>query len=124
MLTTHSTHSTHSTHKKKRAARRGAAMVEAVVVISVFILFFLGMVYFRSMYQQKLRMMRLARAAAVGYALNGCNGSPTQNITQDLGNGSDNSSGTSQGGANVSGAPGANPSVGQNSGTPPIGAAV
>lgn len=106
------------------AATRGAAMVEALVVISVFILFFLGMVYFRSMYQQKLRVMRLSRAAAVGFSLNGCNGAATQNLTpQDLAGVSDSNSQTSSNGtANVGGTPGADPSVGQKAGNPVGGA--
>jgi hypothetical protein len=118
-MTTH-----HRNRKRARAAERGAAMVEALVVISVFILFFLGMVYFRSMYQQKLRVMRLSRAAAVGFSLNGCNGSPTQNLTpQDLSGISDsNSQTTSTGTANVGGSPGADPSVGQKAGNPVGGA--
>jgi hypothetical protein len=109
---------------RKRGAERGAAMVEAIVVISIFILFFLGMVYFRSMYQQKLRVMRLSRTAAVGFALSGCTGSPTQNLTtQDLNGVTSGSSGTINGtAANVGGSPGANPSVGQNSKNPVGGA--
>jgi hypothetical protein len=94
-------------------------MVEAIVVISIFILFFLGMVYFRSMYQQKLRVMRLTRAAAVGFSLSGCSGQPTQNLTpQDLSGVTDSSQTTTGGAADPGGAPGANPSVGQKAGSP------
>ena len=64
-------------------------MVEAVCVIPVFVLFFLGMTYFRQTYQEKLRLMRLARAAASAYALNGCEGDPIASIRQDLGDASD-----------------------------------
>ena len=42
------------------------------------------MIDFRLLYQQQLVAMRLSRAAAVAYAMNGCNGSPTENITTDL----------------------------------------
>ena len=99
-----------------RASKRGAAMVEAVFMISIFILFFLGMVYFRSMYQQKLRVQRLARAAAVSYALAACNGNPLASIQADLGNASDNNSGQQQGNANLGGMT-PNPSgVGSNGG--------
>ena len=55
-----------------RARSRGAAMVEAIVVISVFILFFVGMVYFESLYHEQLRALQLARAAAVAYAMDAC----------------------------------------------------
>ncbi len=78
-------------------------MIEAVVVISIFILFFLGMTYFRSMYQNKLHVQRLARAAAVAYALDACQGDPLGAIKADLGTATDNGSGQQQGGANTSG---------------------
>ena len=94
-------------------------MIEAIFCISVFILFFLGMVYFRSMYQQKLRMERLGRAAAVAYALEGCSGSnPLAQIQADLGNATNTGQpGEQQGtGAGIGG----NPSVG--SGSPLSGA--
>jgi hypothetical protein len=95
-------------------------MVEAIAVISIFILFFLGMAYFRSMYQQKLRIMRLGRAAAVGYALNGCTGDPLALVNPDLkGASNGGQSGQSNGSApGLSGTPGADPSVGQNAGNP------
>jgi hypothetical protein len=100
-------------------------MVEAICVISIFILFFLGMVYFRSMYQQKLRVSRLARAAAVGFALNGCKGDPLALVNQDLG--SATNTGTSGAAAGTAtgpaGAPSSNPSVGQNAGNP-VGSAL
>jgi hypothetical protein len=61
-------------------------MVEALCVISVFIMFFLGMVYFSSLYHGKLRVQDLSRAAAVAYAMNACQPSnnPTAAIQQDL----------------------------------------
>ena len=67
-----------------RARRRGAAMVESIVVIPVFILFFVGMMYFRKLYQNQLYVMRLARTAAVSYGMNGCNGSPTAAIDEEI----------------------------------------
>lgn len=96
-------------------------MVEAVFVISVFILFFLGMAYFRSMYQQKLRVSRLARAAAVGYALNGCQGDPLALINQDLGSASNggqsgSTQGSTQGVTGQAGSKG-DPTVSGNSGS-------
>jgi hypothetical protein len=77
-------------------------MVEAICVISVFILFFLGLVYFRSMYEQKLRGTRLARSAAVEYALAGCNGDPLASIQADLGTAQNNGSAQQQGSADTS----------------------
>jgi len=60
-------------------------MVEAICVISVFILFFLGMVYFESLYRKSLRVYQLARAAAVADAMGGClNPDPLAAIQQDL----------------------------------------
>lgn len=73
-----------ATRRRGRAARRGAAMVEAIVVIPVFIALFVGMMYFRQLYKHQLVVMRLARAAAVTYAMTGCNGSPTEAIDQDI----------------------------------------
>ncbi len=100
-------------------------MVEAVFVIAIFILFFLGMAYFRSMYQQKLRIARLARAAAVGYALNGCQGDPLALVSQDLGS-AQNGGQSGQTPGTAPGpypAPSSNPTVGQNPGNP-VGSAL
>lgn len=75
-------------------------MVEAIVVISVFILFFVGMVYFQSLYQKKLRVQELARAAAVAYAMGACSGgNPLAAVQQDLGGARDRGSGNQSGGA-------------------------
>jgi hypothetical protein len=60
-------------------------MVEALVVISIMILFFLGMVYFDALYAQKLRVMSLARSATVAYAINGCQGDPLGYIEPQIG---------------------------------------
>jgi hypothetical protein len=76
--------STSSVRSRERLRSRGAAMVESIVVISVFILFFVGMVYFRSLYTQKLRVQRLARAAAVAHAMGACNGNPLDRIKNDM----------------------------------------
>jgi Flp pilus assembly protein TadG len=106
--------------RRPRNGERGTAMIEAIFVISVFILFFLGMVYFRSMYQQKLRMTRLARAAAVGYALDGCSGSnPLAQVQADLGNATNTGQAGAQQGSG-GGISSGNPQVG--SGNPVQGA--
>ncbi len=68
-------------------------MVEAICVISIFILVFLGMVYFQSMYHSQLRAQQLGRAASIAYAMDAC-GDPSslQSVQQDLGNAKDNGS--------------------------------
>ncbi len=103
-------------------------MVEAVVVISVFVTFFLGMVYFRSLYEQKLRVQQLGRAGVVAFAMKGCpsGGDPMASIKADLGAVQDNS-GSPSGGS--SGDPSKkvqvpSTSVGQNSKGDPVAGAV
>lgn len=71
-------------NRRSQRAARGAAMVESLVVISVMILFFLGMVFFHSMYGQKLRAMTLARSATVAHAMNACGDSPSAYIQAEL----------------------------------------
>jgi hypothetical protein len=70
----------------RRAARRGASMVEAVFIISIFVSFFFGMNYFRSLYHQKLRVMQLGRAGVVAYAMDACpsGGNALAQIQPDL----------------------------------------
>jgi hypothetical protein len=48
-------------------------MMEAVIVITVLLPLFIGMVYFRLAYTAKLRSLQNARAYAFTYALHGCN---------------------------------------------------
>lgn len=86
---------------KTRSYRRGAAMVEAVIVVSVFILFFLGLSFFRRMYEQKFKVAQLSRTAAVAYALSGCpkDGDALAQIKPDLGSTTNNQSGQSNGSA-------------------------
>jgi hypothetical protein len=77
-------------------------MVESVIVISTFILFFMGMVFFRSLYEQKLRVMRISRAASVAYAMGACQGDALASVKQDLAGTVDNNSGKQQGSADMS----------------------
>jgi hypothetical protein len=109
---------------RARGARRGTAMLEAIIVISVFILFFVGMIYFRKLYQEQLTIMRLSRAAAVGYAMNGCNGTPTENISKDLLGTSIvvDATGDPSGSTHVGSTGGTNPKVGKKGGNPVGGA--
>jgi hypothetical protein len=101
-------------HEKRRATERGAAMVEAIVVMPVLILVFVGMSYFHHLYKKQLLVMRLARVAAVAYGMSGCNGSPTENVAPDfVANGIDvGASGTSPGSTHVGSIGGAAPAVG------------
>lgn len=58
--------------KSPRRRARGAAFVEALVVISVFILFLMGTIFFRELYVKKLTTMRVARAGAMAHAMAAC----------------------------------------------------
>lgn len=58
--------------RRRRSFARGAVFVEALIVLSVFILFFLGIVYFRELYVGKMTTQRLARAGAVAHAMSAC----------------------------------------------------
>ena len=58
----------------QRARSRGASLVEAVAVIPVFILFFVGMIYMFKLYTQKMSAQSAARSHAMAYALGGCRG--------------------------------------------------
>ena len=50
----------------------GAVFIEALIVISVFIIFLLGILYFRELYLAKFRSQRLARAGALAHAMGAC----------------------------------------------------
>jgi hypothetical protein len=99
-------------------------MVEAVCVISVFILFFVGMVYFESLYHEQLHVQQLARAGAVAYAMDACNDTNSlQTVQQDLG------TANGQNGTPVTGTPATvsvakpNKPIG-NQGSDPLGSAL
>lgn len=68
-------------HRKRK---RGAVLVEAVTVISFFIVCFLGIIYFKDLYTAKLHAQRLARASAIAHAMGACRGSATAGIEDDL----------------------------------------
>jgi hypothetical protein len=59
-------------------------MVESLVVISIMILFFLGMLFFEGLYTQKLHVMSMARSAAVAHAMNACQGDPVGYIESQI----------------------------------------
>ena len=103
-----------------RRYRRGAAMVEAVIVVSVFILFFLGLSFFRRMNEQKFKVAQLSRTAAVAYALSGCpkGGDALAQIKPDLGSATDNQSGQSTGSSTGIGGGSSDPTLpGSNKGS-------
>lgn len=56
----------------RRNRQRGAAMVEAVVVIPFFLIIFASMIYAGHLYGSKIRTMRLAKQYAWTYAMNNC----------------------------------------------------
>lgn len=64
---------------------RGAVFVEALIVISVFILFLLGIIYFRELYVGQMRLQRLARAAAVAHSMGACDSDVRSTLKYDLG---------------------------------------
>lgn len=68
-----------------RSATRGAILVEAIVVIGFFITCFIGGVYFRALYVQKLHAQRLARSAAIAHAMGACASGPRAAIERDIG---------------------------------------
>lgn len=57
-----------------RALERGAAMVEAAIVISMLILGLMGLVFFRRFYVKEMMAARLARAGTLAYSMSGCTG--------------------------------------------------
>lgn len=58
--------------RSTRRGARGAVFVESLVVISVFVLFLLGILFFRELYVKKLTAQRLARAAALAHSMAAC----------------------------------------------------
>jgi hypothetical protein len=57
---------------------RGAVFVEAVIIITSFVLFLMGMMFFRRVYQNKLLAMRAARGATLAHAMGGCKANEPQ----------------------------------------------
>jgi hypothetical protein len=57
---------------RSRRYRRGAVFVEAVIIITSLVLFLMGMIFFRRVYNNKLFVMRAARGATLAYAMGGC----------------------------------------------------
>jgi hypothetical protein len=57
---------------RDRGARRGAALIEALVVIPFFILTLAALVFAGSVYSTKLKAMREAKSRAWAYAMSNC----------------------------------------------------
>ena len=55
-----------------RGARRGAALIEALVVIPFFILTLAALIFAGSVYATKLKAMREAKSRAWSYAMSNC----------------------------------------------------
>jgi hypothetical protein len=69
-------------HEGARA--RGAILVEAVIVIAAFTLFFVAFVFFRQLYVAHIVAARLARGSAIAFAMGGCeNNEPQPWLGQD-----------------------------------------
>ena len=72
---------------KKRISRRnerGAIFVESIIVVAFFVLCFVGVVFFRELYVKKMHVQRLARASAMGHAMNACKSDIKAGLEDDL----------------------------------------
>jgi hypothetical protein len=59
-------------YARQRARKRGAVMVEALIVVSLLILCFMGLIFFRAYYTKTLVATRLARGSILVYSMTGC----------------------------------------------------
>lgn len=71
--------------KRTRAseARRrdgGAVLLEGLLVISMFVLMFIGLGYVQSVYLAQLCLIRSSRAVSIGFAQQACSGDPTAQL--------------------------------------------
>ena len=67
-----------------RARQRGAIFVESIIVITFFTTCFIGTMFFRELYVKKARVQRVARAAAMSFAMNACQGDPNAGLDKDM----------------------------------------
>lgn len=74
----------HLRGSRTRHAARGAVMVEAVVVVSFATICFLGVLYFRQLYEAQIQSQRLARAGAMAHAMSACKADPARGLEKDL----------------------------------------
>jgi len=68
----------------RKSRERGAVFVEALVVCAFFVTCFIGLVFFRELYANKLHVSRLARASALNYAMSACRSTPGAGLEGDL----------------------------------------
>jgi Flp pilus assembly protein TadG len=71
--------------RRSRRGERGAAMVEAAVVVPFFVIVFLALGYVGATYSAKMRTISEARQGAWTYALANCAGNPPDTSKQDAG---------------------------------------
>lgn len=64
--------SSHRASLRRRVDARGAAFIEALIVVSFMVLALAGMMYFKMFYMKQLWAMRLARASAIAYSMGAC----------------------------------------------------
>jgi hypothetical protein len=69
---------------KRKRGERGAVFVEALIVVSVFTILFLGVLFFRDLYMQQMRTQRLARAGALHNAMGACEESMLHDLEEEL----------------------------------------
>jgi hypothetical protein len=85
-MTTPSTFSP-SRARLRRTRSDGAIFVEAIIIIASFTLMFLGMVFFRVLYINSVKISLLARGAGIAYSMSGCRDvTPKQWVGTDAGN--------------------------------------
>jgi Flp pilus assembly protein TadG len=60
--------------RPRRRAARGAILVEALIVIAALILFLLAFLYVHQAFSVQLQVTETSRAAALAFAMNGCEG--------------------------------------------------
>lgn len=70
--------------RRHKSSERGAVFVEALIVISVFVVFLLGILYFRDLYLVKIQTQRLSRAGAMAHAMSGCQVDAQTLLQKDL----------------------------------------
>ena len=58
--------------RAQRRNTRGAAMVEALIVVSILVLGFMGLVFFKQMYVGQLHAQRVARASIIAHGMGAC----------------------------------------------------
>lgn len=71
-------------HRRERRSERGAALVEAAVVIPVMLVFLGCIMFTHKSYQTKLDRQTNARSSALYYASHACKGDVPQGLSSDV----------------------------------------